>query len=189
MERQRNNLYFAVIGVLLFSSICYASPPTRQNTYTSGNTISSTNVTANEDAILNYLQGGVDTIKDNSIVNADIATNANIQSDKLNLSSINQATAMSTAVFSFAQGANVASATTTTLGTDGNFFVITGTTTITSITAKTAGTIVVLDFSGVLTLTDGSNLKLAGNFVTTADDTITLVSDGTNYIEISRSVN
>ena len=189
MERQRHSIYFALIGVLLFSSICFAAPPTRQNTYTSGNTISSANVTSNEDTIFNYLQGGVDTIKDNSIVNADVASNANIQSDKLNLSSINQATAMSTAIFSFAKGANVASATTTTLGTDGNFFVSTGTTTITSITVKSAGTVVILDFAGVLTLTDGSNLKLGGNFVTTADDTITLISDGTNWIEMGRSVN
>ena len=41
----------------------------------------------------------------------------------------------------------------------------------------------------VLTFTDGSNLKLAGNFVTTADDTITLAYDGTNWYEICRSVN
>ena len=38
-------------------------------------------------------------------------------------------------------------------------------------------------------MTDGSNLKLAGNFVTTADDVITLVCDGTNWFEMSRSVN
>ena len=30
-----------------------------------------------------------------------------------------------------------------------------------------------LMFQGILTFTDGNNLKLAGNFVTTADDTIT----------------
>ena len=33
----------------------------------------------------------------------------------------------------------------------------------------------------VLTFTDGNNLKLAGNFVTTADDTITLAYDGRFY--------
>jgi hypothetical protein len=48
---------------------------------------------------------------------------------------------------------------------------------------------VALQFSGALTFTDGSNLKLAGNFVTTADDTITLVSDGTNWNEMARAVN
>ena len=33
------------------------------------------------------------------------------------------------------------------------------------------------------------NLKLAGNFVTTADDVITMTGDGTNWYEVSRSVN
>jgi hypothetical protein len=66
---------------------------------------------------------------------------------------------------------------------------VTGTTTITSVTAAVAGTRITLIFSGALTFTDGSNLKLNGNFVTTADDTITLVSDGANWIETGRSVN
>lgn len=48
---------------------------------------------------------------------------------------------------------------------------------------------VVLIFTGALTVTDGGNLKLAGNFVTTADDTLRLVSDGTSWYEIGRSVN
>jgi len=41
----------------------------------------------------------------------------------------------------------------------------------------------------VLTFTDGNNLKLAGDFVTTADDTTQLMCDGTNWYEMSRSVN
>ena len=48
---------------------------------------------------------------------------------------------------------------------------------------------VVLISQANLTLTDGSNLKIAGNFVGTADDTITLICDGTNWFEVSRSVN
>jgi hypothetical protein len=40
-----------------------------------------------------------------------------------------------------------------------------------------------------LTFTDGNNLKIAGNFVTSADDTITLVCDGTNWFETCRSAN
>lgn len=38
-------------------------------------------------------------------------------------------------------------------------------------------------------MTDGSNLKLAGNFTYNADDTMTLVFDGTNWFERSRSGN
>src|SRR3990167_1244436 len=85
------------------------------------------------------------------------------------------------------KGADVASATATTLGNDGCFFDITGTTTITSVTAKPAGMIVTLQFDGVLTFTDGSNLKLNGDFTTAAESTITLVSDGTNWFELARS--
>jgi hypothetical protein len=68
--------------------------------------------------------------------------------------------------------------------------VISGTVTITSITAAGhEGETITLVFQDVLTFTDGSNLKLAGDFVTTADDTITLWCDGTNWYEKSRSVN
>ena len=87
------------------------------------------------------------------------------------------------------KGADVASATATTLGNDGCFFDITGTTTITSVTAKPAGFIAILQFDGILTFTDGSNLKLDGNFTTAAGSTITLISDGTNWWEIARSPN
>lgn len=87
-------------------------------------------------------------------------------------------------------GTAVASAAALPLPT-GNVFHVTGTTNVTSITSTNfqSGVVITLIFDGVLTFTDGSNLKLAGNFVTTADDTITLVFDGTNWYETSRSVN
>ncbi|WEK42994.1 MAG: hypothetical protein P0Y64_16875 [Candidatus Sphingomonas colombiensis] len=68
---------------------------------------------------------------------------------------------------------------------------VTGATNITSfsLAPDDTGRRVTLIFAGVLTLTDGFNLKLAGNFVTSADDTITLYCDGTNWIELGRSVN
>lgn len=76
----------------------------------------------------------------------------------------------------------------------GKIFRVSGTTTITSIAtalldSNFAGREITLIFNDALTFTDGSNLKLAGNFVTTADDTITLVCDGTNWFEVCRSVN
>jgi hypothetical protein len=46
-----------------------------------------------------------------------------------------------------------------------------------------------LIFRGTPTFTDGGNLKLAGNLVATADDSITLVSDGTAWYETARAVN
>ena len=91
-------------------------------------------------------------------------------------------------------GANVASGTAITLGNDGNLFTVTGTTTVTTTVAKPAGTRVCIIFSGTLTFTDddtpgADKMRLAGNFSTTANDTICMVSDGTNWFEISRSVN
>lgn len=85
--------------------------------------------------------------------------------------------------------ATVASVAALTIPGTATAVTVTGTTNITSITASAAGRIVVLIFADVLTVTDGSNLKLNGNFVTTADDTITLICDGTNWVEMTRSVN
>jgi hypothetical protein len=84
---------------------------------------------------------------------------------------------------------SVASAATIAIPPGASGVLVTGTTTITSITAGYAGQIVTLVFAGILTVTDGGNLKLGGNFVTTADDSLTLVCDGTNWTEIARAVN
>lgn len=86
---------------------------------------------------------------------------------------------------------DVASAATISLPFHAQVVNVTGTTTITSITATLtqAGRRVTLIFAGALTFTDGNNLKLSGDFVTTADDTITLVCDGTNWVEVCRSAN
>lgn len=85
------------------------------------------------------------------------------------------------------KGADVASTAAMTLGDDGNSFDITGTTTITSIVIKTAGTVVYLKFDAVLTVTSGSNLNLQGNFKTKSGSILVLKSDGTNWIEVSRA--
>lgn len=85
------------------------------------------------------------------------------------------------------KGADVASATTSfTLGSDGWYFDITGTNNIDSVAAKDAGAVVILQFDGILTMTDGGNLNLNGNHVTEAGDTMVLVCDGTNWYELAR---
>lgn len=85
-------LLLSVFLVFLTTSV-NAAPPTRQAVYTPSTTILSADVTANENVIYNYLQAGVDTYADGSIVNADVSGSANIQSDKLNLTSIAQSIA------------------------------------------------------------------------------------------------
>ena len=95
--------------------------------------------------------------------------------------------------------ATVASANNLTL-TTGNVFSITGTTQITAITNTNwqAGSQIILIFAGVLTVKNntagGANtspLLLAGgvDFATTANDVLKLVYNGTNWIEVSRSIN
>lgn len=86
--------------------------------------------------------------------------------------------------------ATVASASSLTIPKFSQVVLVTGTTGITSISATGhKGHTVRLIFADVLTVTDGSNLKLAGNFTTSADDVLTLVCDGTNWYEAARSAN
>lgn len=70
---------------LLIPQILWAAPPTRQNTYTSQTTIRSADVSANENVIFTYLQNGIDTVADGTIVNADVSSSAAISYPKLNL--------------------------------------------------------------------------------------------------------
>ena len=82
----------------------------------------------------------------------------------------------------FSKGADVASATALPVLKDGNYFDVTGTTTITSInTTGGAGTVIKLHFDGACQLTHSStNLILAGaqNFTTEAGDELEFVEYG-----------
>jgi hypothetical protein len=78
-----------------------------------------------------------------------------------------------TKIVKWAKGADVASANALTLGDDGNYFDITGTTAITSIGTKGVGTVIKLHFDGALTLTHhATDLILPGgaNITTAAGD-------------------
>lgn len=93
-------------------------------------------------------------------------------------------------VYEVGYGGVVASTAALVLPTFGDVFTISGTTSITSMSAQyNKGRTAKLVFQDVLTVTDGSNLSLAGNFVTSAHDCITLVCDGTNWYETGRSAN
>lgn len=73
----------------------------------------------------------------------------------------------------WSKGADIASASALTLGTDGNYFDVTGTTTITSIATVGIGTQIKLHFDGALTLTHhATDLILPGgaNITTAAGD-------------------
>ena len=86
----------------------------------------------------------------------------------------------------------VASSDPLTLNGADTYYLVTGTTSFGSITptADYTGKIVTLRFADVLTVGDGGgSLYLNGNFVTSADDTLTLLSNGTAWYELSRSAN
>ena len=75
--------------------------------------------------------------------------------------------------FQLTKGSDISSATSLTLGTDGNAFDVTGTTTITSIGTQGIGSHITLHFDGALTFTHHStNLILPGaaNIITAAGD-------------------
>lgn len=84
---------------------------------------------------------------------------------------------------------DVASAAAVTLPDYTDFVNITGAVGITSIVASWIGRVITLKFASTPTITDGGNLLLASTLVATADDTLTLVCDGTNWYETGRSVN
>jgi Pectate lyase superfamily protein len=86
----------------------------------------------------------------------------------------------------------LASADPLPLDGESQFFEVTGTTSFGTVNNAEAyaGKAVVLKFTGALTVNDGgASLKLNGSYTTTADDTLTLVSDGTAWYETARSVN
>ena len=105
-----------------------------------------------------------------------------------------------TARVQLSKGANVASAGDLTLGSAGNAFSITGTTTINAITTTNwqAGSVIILIFASTPTVKHNTaggagtaKMLLNGgvNFVASANDVLTLIYDGTNWLECSRSIN
>ena len=85
---------------------------------------------------------------------------------------------------------SVASAAPLQLPDSGNVFLITGTTAFSDINSKTqVGRIVTLKFAGAVQIYVSATNLLAGNFLTTANDTLTLMCDGTAWNEIARSIN
>lgn len=87
-----------------------------------------------------------------------------------------------TALQRFAKGADVASASALALGTDGNYFDVTGTTSITSIGTLGVGTVVRLHFDAALTLTHHATdliLPTGANITTAAGDEATFIEYAT----------
>lgn len=155
--------------ILLFLLVCrltYAAAPSRTKTYTAGETILSSDVTENEDNIYNYLQAGVDTYAALSINNADVSASANIQSDKLNLTSIVQGVAITSSGSLTNAGTMTQSGNATLSGTVGisGALTVTGNSTFAGTTIADLGTVT----TGVMTaieIQSGSidNVEIGGD--------------------------
>ncbi len=85
----------------------------------------------------------------------------------------------------------LAAASTLTIPAEVTNLVVTGNTNIDNIaTGNHMGKTIGITFTGTPTVSDGGgNLKLAGNFVASADDSLVLWCDGTSWFERSRSAN
>ena len=143
-----------------------------------------------------------------SITNNEVNAGAAIAYSKLNLATSIKNADISSAIFPSitgigplvnnlqeSKGADIASATTITLGTDGNYFDITGTTTIDFInnTNYQAGSRVTLQFDGIVTVTNAKSgatgaqanitLDAAADKTTAAGNTLTLTYDGSTWRE------
>lgn len=90
----------------------------------------------------------------------------------------------------FDKGGDLDSGSTVTPGTDGNYFDITGTTTITALATLQAGTVVIFQFDAAVLLThNGTSLILAdsSNYTTAAGDVFAFISEGSgNWRELFR---
>lgn len=78
----------------------------------------------------------------------------------------------------FNKGADIASATALALGTDGNYFDVTGTTTITSIGTRRVGSVIKLHFDDAVILTHSANLVLPADAVV-----VTVAGDEVEFYE------
>jgi len=90
------------------------------------------------------------------------------------------------------KGIDITAAATIGIPTDGNVFHVTGNTNITNgitVNASDIGRLITLIFDGTPTVSDTGTSKLVAAFVATADDTLTLVCDGTNWYQVASSVN
>ena len=108
---------------------------------------------------------------------------------------------LATRSFKTIKGTDIASATNITIGTSGNTFDVTGTTTIQHFDNANwvVGSVISLHFDGAVTLTNNAgglsgneaNILLSGdaNFTSSAGDALSFVlHDSTNWVEVSRNV-
>lgn len=113
----------------------------------------------------------------NQTPNVDIVYNTTGQNNRIDIITDKSGTVASAAILPIIFGHDV--------------FIVTGTTNISNGIAGQGfnGWKITLLFSGALTVSDAANLNLAGDFITTAGDTLTLIYANSVWNEVSRSTN
>lgn len=119
---------------------------------------------------------------DNAVVRFDGTTGSSFQNSGVTVDDNDLLTAVGGLAGN--KGADIASATALVIGTDGDRFDVTGTTTVTSMTTA-IGRYFTLQFDGAVLLTNGASLVLPGaaNITTAAGDRFTFVATAANTVE------
>src|SRR3990172_6731475 len=153
----------------------------RPYTYTAGTVIDPAQVTSNETPLYNDYNGNIDADNISSLAENVIVFAASGHA---------RSGGAGGAPIQLVQGTNIASASSLTIPTDGNVFLITGSTGVTALSTRNSGVTVFLRFQAGLTLThNGTSLILqdARNLVVQANDVIAFYSLGSgNWLQITR---
>lgn len=171
-------------------------------TLSSGTTISlASGVTFNPVTYLGVAGGSAETITDafTLVISGPAVQGANATLTNLGSLLVDSGSSRFDGRVLESQGANIASAGDLTLGSDGNFWSITGNTTINAITKSgwTSGSQVCIEFTGSPIVSHNTAggagaakiyLSGAANFSATADDILCLIYNGTVWKETSRTV-
>lgn len=191
--------YHTITGCYISGATCISSSDILQYATIVGNTFitaAGTGISLGGTSHFNLIssnnfvaQTGITVAGDDNMIEGNLFTSVTTQitdTGSDNMYSNNFPEEVATVASAAALGSGVNAAKTS------DIWNVTGTTTITSIHADVGpriGRAITLQFASSLTVTDGSNLTLAGNFSATADDTMRLQYDGSNWVELSRSAN
>lgn len=190
---------YAAIAVLAFVTLTSALPPVRQwvdNIWIKGSLC----VQCNPAVSVNTIEAVGTTGRPGGKLSDDDGGTYISYTDTTVLVDADEGVKVNGARFSEAIGDTVASANNLVLGYDGSMFPVSGTTTINgiSVTDWPSGSVIRLFFNASVTVADSAsvtapyqeiNLSTGSNLSATKNDVLTLILNGSEWFEVSRTVN